>query len=310
MSKLSVVKIKEFSIPEIELAVEKALDSIECDKIINAKTILIKPNLCYYWDYSTGETTDPRVVSSIIDWVRKKGDKDIKIFVVEADASAMKTKYAFKMLGYDKLCMEKKVDLINLSEGDIIKEDAVVNGEKLSLPVNRLLLDSDLIINVPTLKTHRTVGFTCALKNMFGAISKPRKYSYHKKLPETIVAINKIVRSDIIIVDGIIASGKHPKKLGIIIAGKDATAIDKYVSKLIGFKNSQIRYLTLAIKENLGDQKRPKIVADSDDILYIKKEFPKPNFFVEGRLWNFLLSMLRLYVRIVGDVLPPVLEID
>ncbi|GAH40980.1 unnamed protein product [marine sediment metagenome] len=61
----------------------------------------------YYWDASTGETTDPRIVSSIIDSLRNRFGDNVDICVVESDASAMRTKYAFKVLGYDKLCEEK-----------------------------------------------------------------------------------------------------------------------------------------------------------------------------------------------------------
>ncbi|MHA2346192.1 MAG: hypothetical protein ACXACP_05700, partial [Candidatus Hodarchaeales archaeon] len=39
------------------------------DKINNVD---IKPNLCYYWDYSTGYTTDPKIVKGIINFLKEK----------------------------------------------------------------------------------------------------------------------------------------------------------------------------------------------------------------------------------------------
>ena len=60
-------------------------------------------------------------------------------------------------------------------------------------------MNADLVINVPKLKTHNFIGVTCAMKNIFGAISKPKKYSYHENIVNVIVAANKIVPSDIVV---------------------------------------------------------------------------------------------------------------
>ncbi|NIV43552.1 DUF362 domain-containing protein, partial [Candidatus Bathyarchaeota archaeon] len=73
-----------------------------------AKKIAIKPNLCYYWKSTTGETTDPHLVEAIIDVLRMKCKAD-EILIVESDATAVKAKYAFKALGYEKLARRKKV---------------------------------------------------------------------------------------------------------------------------------------------------------------------------------------------------------
>ncbi|HDQ15515.1 MAG TPA: DUF362 domain-containing protein, partial [Bacteroidetes bacterium] len=217
---------KNFTDTDIQAVVSRSFDLLGYNYPKKVGTAVIKPNLCYYWDYSTGETTDPRVVSAIIDYLRAKFGEDVDICIAEADASAMKTKYSFKILGYEKLSQEKNVRLINLSEGEIVEKQTYVNNKPITLPVNKTLLESDLLISVPKLRTHSLVGMTCNLKNMFGAISKPRKFSYHKNLDATIVAINKLVKPDIYIVDGLIVSGKYSKKMGVILSGDDALATD------------------------------------------------------------------------------------
>jgi uncharacterized protein (DUF362 family) len=143
---------------------------------------------------------------------------------------------------------------------------------------------------------------------MFGSIAKPWKYSYHKKLSETILAINKIIHSDIVVVDGIIASGKTPKKMGIIITGEDAYSIDVVVAELLGYGASNVPYLRLAKKEKLGKIKDININEKSAKIMEIKNEFPKPNYFLEKMIWKSELMALKIYAKIVGDVIPPVLD--
>lgn len=212
---LTQTKTPNYTEADIFDTVEKALGMLEYDFSGKIRTVVIKPNLCYYWDYSTGETTDPRVVSAVIDCIRVKIGSDIDISIAEADASAMKTKFAFSVLGYDKLCQKKNVNLINLCQGEIHDVPVKVGGKDFSLPINEILLNADLIINMPKLKTHNFVGTTCALKNIFGAISKPRKYTYHKMISHVIVGVNKIVKSDIVVVDGLVARGLTPRNSGL-----------------------------------------------------------------------------------------------
>lgn len=307
MSKIVLTKSKGFNIKEIKIAVEEGLNTLFTDDILYLNSVIIKPNLCYYWDYSTGQTTDPRVVESIIKWIRQKNN-DVQIFIAESDASAMKTKYAFKMLGYQKMAQKNGVELLNLSKGEIVNKKIILEDDEISLPVNKMLLDTDLLINVPTLKTHREIGFTCAMKNMFGSIAKPRKYSYHNNLSRIIVAINKIVKSDIVLVDGIIASGKTPKKMGVILTGDDAYLMDVLVSDLLSYGSSKVAYLKLAKKEGFGKMDKIKIIEKSVKMKEVKNNFPKPNYFLDELLWKSELAALKIYARIVGDVIPPILD--
>lgn len=47
--------------------------------------------------------------------------------------------------------------------------------------VNRRVLDSDVIISVPKLKTHQKVGITCALKGTVGAIARKECLAHHRR---------------------------------------------------------------------------------------------------------------------------------
>jgi uncharacterized protein (DUF362 family) len=309
MAKVVLTKSKTQNYTETDIidTVERAFDKLDFDFSKEIKKIVIKPNLCYYWNYSTGETTDPRVVSSVIDYIRRKLGTDADISVAEADASAMKTKFAFTVLEYDKLCQTKKVKLINLSEGKIRDVPVKVGEKDLSLPINEILLNADLIINIPKLKTHNFVGATCSLKNVFGAISKPRKYGYHKMINHVIVGANKIVKSHIIIVDGLIAKGSFPKKLGVILAGDDALATDFTAARIMGFNPKRIAHLNLAEKERIGQTRNIKLIEDVK-LSEVKTEFPGFNHMMHNFSWNLQLKLLRGYVTVVGDVLPPFVE--
>lgn len=309
MARVILTQSKECVFDETEIfnTVKRALDKLDFGFSDRIKTVVIKPNMCYYWNASTGETTDPRVVSAVIDYVRLKLGKAVDITVAEADASAMKTNFAFRVLGYDTLCQAKNVKLRNLSEGTVIERIVKVRGKEFSLPVNEILLNSDLVISIPKLKTHNFVGSTCALKNMFGAISKPRKFVYHKRIADVITGINKIVKSNIVVVDGVIARGTCTKNMGVIIAGDDALATDFVATRIMGFNPYRIPYLKLAAKEHVGQMKNIELIEDVK-LGKLKKDFPGYNLFLHNLSWSMQLKLLRSYVRVVGDVLPPFME--
>ena len=309
MSKVVVTSVnnQRFSSMEIDNAVEKAIDNLNYDfgKVNN---VFIKPNLCYYWTASTGETTDSRVVGSVIKYVRERIGKDVNITVAEADASAMKTKYAFSILGYDELCQISNVALKNLSEGPTVEKTVKVDKNEITLPFNEALLNADLVINVPKLKTHNFIGVTVALKNIFGAISKPRKYSYHNNIVNVIVAANKIVKSNIVVVDGLIVRGSCPKKLGLVMASDNALANDYIAGRLMSFNPKKVPYLNLAAKEKLGNIENIDVIEDGVKMAEIIKSFPHYSHLRHSITWGLELKLLRAYTKASGGVLPPFME--
>ncbi len=307
MAKVTVTSVKQPFLGEaIDSAVARSIDKLDYD-FSKIKTVYIKPNLCYYWNASTGETTDGRIVGAVIDYLKKKID-GVSITVAEADASAMKTKFAFGILGYRDLCEKHSVPLKNLSEGDVVERTVTVGNQHLTLPFNEDFLNADLIINVPKLKTHNFVGATVGMKNMFGAIAKPRKYSYHKNITNVIVAANKIVKSHLTVVDGLIVRGSCPKKLGVIMTGDNVLSTDYVAAKVMGFNPMRVPYLHLAAKEQLGDVSRIGVFEDGITLAQVKREFPHYSHRMHSLSWGLQLSLVKAYTTVSGDVLPPFLE--
>lgn len=302
---VSLVRVKD-SADDIRRSILEAVDLAEFRFPSAVKSVAIKPNLAYYWDAATGYTTDPRVVAAIIDIIREECGEDVDIKVVEADASAMRTKYAFKVLGYETLAEEKKVELFNLSKGVLDEKTVQVGKREITFKVPQLLLDSDLFIDVPKLKLMRIVKITCAMKNIFGCIGKPRKIVYHPILNDAIVGINKVLRPHLTVVDGLVASGRFPVKLNLIMASVDPFSIDWVASQIMGYKPSSVKFLKIAMKEKIGDPEG--IVTRGESIKEFAKTFPREGLISASSLWNIQFWLLKAYKKIVGDIIPPVFE--
>lgn len=289
---------------EINRSIKKVVDALQFKMNGDVKKVVIKPNLAYYWKTDTGYTTDPRVVASIIDYLREKLNPEI--YVVESDASAMKTKYAFKMLDYEIMAKQKNVELFNLSDDYLESKTITVNNKEIKLKIPKILFESDLIINVPKMKTMSLTHITCAMKNIFGCIGEPRKIKYHKVINETIVGINKIVKPHLTIVDGLVVHGHSPKRLNLFMAGRDPFSVDCIAAKIMGYNPKRIKYLNLAQKEGWGNPNDVNVLGA--DWRFFQKSFPHVNDYILQLSNKLQFKLISLYARIVGDIIPPLLE--
>jgi uncharacterized protein (DUF362 family) len=274
MSLVSFVEIQNKE--KTEEAILRSLDLIQYDYPLKIRNVVIKPNLCYYWDYTTGQTTDPNFVAAIINLLREQISSNLSISIVESDASAMKCKYAFKMLGYERLAQNYDVNLVNLSEEKAEEENISINNQTFNFKVPLIIKNADLRINVPKIKySLPQIKITCALKNIYGCNPYPLKYKYHKNLDEVIVAINKLMKFNLCILDGIIVSGVQPKKLGLIMSSLDPVAFDAAASKIAGVNQKSVKHLLLAQKEGIGNiSYTPRGMS----LEYFREKYPRKGF--------------------------------
>jgi uncharacterized protein (DUF362 family) len=272
MSLVSFVKIKNRNIKQ---AILEALNLINYTFPKNARSIVIKPNMCYYWDYSTGQTTDPKFIGALIETIRQEISADLNISIVEADASAMRCKNVFKFLGYERLAKKYHVKLVNLSEDRCNPVEVAINGQLFHFMIPQVIQNADLRVNVAKIKySLEKIKITCALKNIFGCNPYPKKFIYHSNLNEVIVAINKAMKFDLCLIDGNIVFGSQVRKLGLVMASEDPVAIDAAAAKIAGINPNTIRYLKLASKEGLG---KIKFVAKGTPLDYFKERYPRMN---------------------------------
>ena len=291
MSLVSFVKVAQAHPNGFKQAIAESLSLIDYNFPSGVKKVVIKPNMCYYWDYSTGQTTDPRFVGALIDVLRDRIRSDIDVSIVESDASAMKCKYSFKLLGYEKLSQDYNVRLVNLSEDKSIPVEVNVGTRLLRLRVPSTIQSADLKINVTKIKySLETVKVTCALKNIFGCNPYPRKFRYHSKIDETIVALNKAMRFDLCLVDGNIVSGIKPRRLGLIMASNDPVAIDVAAARIAGVNPRSIKHIQLAAKEGLGST---SFIEKGLSLRYFKDRYPKKDTKTKlmGKAFNLVIRM-------------------
>lgn len=294
---MSVVGLSKIRKGDTKAAITRSLVLISCRFSRGIQSVVIKPNLCYYWDYSTGQTTDPVFVGALIDVLRDNISSDVDISIVESDASAMKCKHAFKFLGYHKLAQDYGVKLINLSneKSDPVKVTAA--GQTFNLMVPRIVQNAQLRVNVTKIKySLEKIKITCALKNIFGCNPYPKKFRYHSRLDEAIVAVNKAMKFDLCLVDGNIVAGSQPRRLGLVMASKDPVAVDSAAAKIAGVRPNTVGHIRLARQEGLGDT---NFVIKGEPLDYFKERYPRKDAKkkIMSQAYN-LVALLKLGKRL------------
>ena len=274
MSLVSFVEVQKKN-HQMMQAILNSLNLIQYQFPRDVKNIVIKPNMCYYWDCSTGQTTDPKFVAALIEVIRDKVSPNVNVSIVESDASAMKCKHAFKILGYEKMAKHHDATLVNLSEDKNQTVEVSAGNQSFHLMVPQTIQNADLRINVPKIKYLAQTKISCALKNIFGCNPYPNKFKYHQKLDEAIIALNKVMKFDLCIVDGVIVSGSQPCKLDLVMASRDPVALDVVAAKIAGINPRSVRHIMLASKEGLGNT---SFIPKGVDPKFFERRYPRKGY--------------------------------
>lgn len=254
---------------------KKILREIKIEEEINKKQLIaLKPNLIKASKSKEGATTDPKIVEGIIEYLHEKGFDDL--IIMEGSWVGADTKQAFQYCGYEDLSQKYKVPLYNLQTDNYVTK----KYKGMEIEVAEIALKANYIINLPVLKGHCQTTITCSLKNLKGCISNNEKRKFHRQgLHKPIAYLNKLLKQDLIIVDGIYGDldfeeGGNPVKMNRLIAGQDPVLIDSYAAELLGYSPDEIEYIKIANQIGIGekDLKNAEIIelnkAQAKDINY------------------------------------------
>lgn len=247
----------------------KIMEEANIERDIKDKDALIaiKPNLVVARPQEEGATTDPNLVEGVILYLKSKGFHNISI--MEGSWVGDRTSRAFKACGYERLSKKYNVPLIDLQRDS----SRAYNIEGEDIFVCDSPMEADYLINMPVLKGHCQTRITCALKNMKGCIPDREKRRFHTMgLHRPIAYLNKALKQDLIIVDGIIGDlnfeeGGNPVQMNRVILGKDPVLLDSYVAELLGYKKEDIAYIAMSEDLNVG-----KSLSPASNIIEINKD--------------------------------------
>lgn len=240
----------------LEQTIREGLIATGLDPLaLRGKTVLLKPNLVEPIRSCPQMTTNPAVVVAAAEVFRRWG---ATVTVGEGPGHMRDTEMALIESGMQDALDSDRLEFADLNYSQIGWID---NGGRFSklkgFYFPQQVVEADLIVSMPKMKTHHWVGYTGALKNLYGVIPGvkygwPKNVLHYSGIPETIYDINASLPKTVAIVDGIVAmEGDGPimgsaKPMGVLVIGTNSTAVDATLGRIMGFDPARVGYLQLA----------------------------------------------------------------
>jgi len=231
---------------------------------VRGKRIVLKPNLVEF-DPNTAINTHPIVVHAAFEAFRKLGAAEVKI--AEGPGHRRATLDLADAAGYFETVPRFEDAFTDLNLDSVTKRAILQPVSQLkSLYLPHTVLDCDLLVSLPKMKTHHWAGATLAMKNLFGLVPGgvygwPKNVLHWAGIAESIVDLHHLFPRQFAIVDGIVGMEGNgpiqgtPKQAGVLVAGSDVAAVDATCCRIMGIDPARIEYLKLARGEqNLSER--------------------------------------------------------
>ncbi|MCI0625629.1 MAG: DUF362 domain-containing protein [Acidobacteria bacterium] len=219
---------------------------------VRGKSVVLKPNLV---DLVPGRpvTTHPALLGAAAEAFLQLGAKEV--IVAEGAGHQRDTEFVLQESGTKQVLRDLRLRFVDLNRDDLLKvrlKTHYTGLDHLWLP--KTVLEANLIVSMPKVKTHHWAGVTLGMKNLFGVVPGmkygwPKNLLHWRGIHESIVDICSTVPIGLVIADGIVAmEGNGPlhgdtRKLGAVVIGDDPVAADATIARLMGLKPERVRHI-------------------------------------------------------------------
>jgi uncharacterized protein (DUF362 family) len=231
----------------LESLVVDGLRSIGAD--VSGRSVLLKPNLVEF-DRTTAINTDPRLVAATVLAVRRLGARSVA--VAEGPGHRRDLEYVANASGLLEALAAVDAPFVDLNAAPVVRRQLRTSFTSLGeLWLPRAVVDADVVVSMPKMKTHHWAGATLSLKNCFGCVPG-RIYGWPKNLlhwiglDQAIVDVAAAVRPAVQIVDGIVGMQGNgpiqgtPVHAGVLVFGTDPVATDVTAARVMGLDPTRI----------------------------------------------------------------------
>lgn len=223
-------------------------------------TVVVKPNIAWNSPPELKANTDPIIVRTVVHLCFQALAS--KVYVFDRTCNNPKLTYVTSGIAEAAKSAGAKVLQVGNISSKLYKEISIRDASFLKeTSVNKYILESDVLINVPVAKHHSAAGLTIGMKNLMG-ITGDNRSKWHWNLHEAIAEINTAVKSHLTIVDAtniMIKNGptggstEYLKQLDTVIASSNVVKADAETAELFGIKPLKIGYIARAHEKGIGE---------------------------------------------------------
>lgn len=222
---------------------------------VRGKRVLLKPNLVEPTRETPHMTTHPAMILAAAEVFRGWGGE---VSVGEGPGHVRDTEMALVESGVQAALEQINLPFADLNYGHVswVKNAGRVSKLK-GMYFPRDVVEADLIVSMPKMKTHHWMGVTASMKNLYGVVPGikygwPKNVLHYHGIPQTVFDINASLPKTISIVDAIdCMEGDGPimgslKHMGLVLVGANPAAVDATVCRLMDLNPAKVGYLQLA----------------------------------------------------------------
>ena len=228
------------------------------------QTVVIKPNIGWDTIPERAANTNPKLISQIVKHCFDAGAKDVYVFDHTCDSWSA----CYTNSGIEKAAKDAGAKIVSGNSESYYQAVSVEKGKRLKeTTVHELILESDVFINVPILKSHGGTGLTVSMKNLMGVVWD-RKFWHRNDLHQCIADYASFRKPDLNIVDAYSVMKKNGPRgvseadvvtLKSQIISTDMVAADAAAAKIFGKTPSEIDYIRIADEMNVGTMDLSKL---------------------------------------------------
>lgn len=303
MTKVSIVKCENYDPQKVKHVINKSLELIGgIENIIKPDDkVLLKVNVIVGFPPERAATTHPSIVRSMVEIVKEAGGIP---WVGDSSGAYGYTAQSLELSGIKKAAEEAGGKLVNFESTGMY--DIQVNGKILtSAKIAKPVIDCDVLVSLPKLKTHMMTKYTGAVKNFYGVIPGTGKAAIHRlaateeSFSNAVIDLYSVLKPKLAIMDGIVgmegegAINGTPIESKVIISSTDCVALDAVSSEIMGFSHKDIMTTCIAHDRGLGTGELGQIEILGEKIDNVKMNFKKSNhiyYKLPGFLGKFMFK--------------------
>lgn len=224
------------------------------------QTVVVKPNIGWDAPPERAANTNPDIVGKIVSECVAAGAKKVYVF----DNTCDEWTRCYKNSGIEKAVKDAGGELVSGKEESMYRTVEIPKGKVLKqAKVHELILDSDVFINVPTLKNHGGAVMSITMKNLMGVVWD-RGFWHRNGLHQCIADFATFCKPDLNVVDGFnVMKRNGPRGVSVDdvvnmkyqIVSKDMVAADTAAVKVFGIDTDRVSHIGMAEQAGVGTTK-------------------------------------------------------
>jgi uncharacterized protein (DUF362 family)/NAD-dependent dihydropyrimidine dehydrogenase PreA subunit len=247
--KVSIARCPTYTPDAVSAALARVLDPLGGMRsfVSPGQHVFLKVNLLLKAAPERAVTTHPELVRAVIRAAFEAGAGDVAVGDSPGGRnSAGSARAVFDASGIAEVCRQEgaRVSLLDDSVTRVNFEGGLLYS---SFNLGSAVVDADVLISLPKLKTHGFMMFTGGVKNLFGCIPGLEKAQFHLKVPdrddfaEMLVDLMLACAPELTIMDAVIGmegdgpAGGSPRDVGALLASADPVALDVIASAIAAF---------------------------------------------------------------------------